>query len=134
MKDKYMMKGKYIFGGIIISIFFVIMAFLLSQSSIAYENDFNKLKNSTKTIRATGAWDKSGGVEIDKENNKVTFWIVDNNNVRIKVVYNGMLPNNFEAATSVVVTGKYRDDVFYATDILTKCPSKYETQYEENLK
>ena len=46
----------------------------------------------------------------------------------MRVVYEGTIPNNFESATSVVVTGKYQNGYFHAKDILTKCPSKYEEQ------
>ena len=53
---------------------------------------------------------------------------------RVKVVYPKGKPNNFEAATQVVVIGSYKDGVFYAEDMLVKCPSKYqgETQTARN--
>jgi hypothetical protein len=43
-------------------------------------------------------------------------------------------PNNFEAASQVVAIGSYKDGVFYAEDMLVKCPSKYqgETQTARN--
>ena len=44
----------------------------------------------------------------------------------MKVVFDGTIPNNFETATSVVVTGRYEDGYFHAKEILTKCPSKYQ--------
>lgn len=46
----------------------------------------------------------------------------------MRVVYKGTKPNNFEIATNVVVTGKFENGYFHATDVLTKCPSKYEGQ------
>jgi cytochrome c-type biogenesis protein CcmE len=44
------------------------------------------------------------------------------------VVLDGAAPNNFELATSVVAKGRYvaEGDYFHATEVLTKCPSKYE--------
>ncbi|MDW8051254.1 MAG: cytochrome c maturation protein CcmE [Armatimonadota bacterium] len=45
---------------------------------------------------------------------------------RVKVVYPKGKPNNFEAATQVVVIGSYKDGVFYAEEMLVKCPSKYQ--------
>ena len=54
--------------------------------------------------------------------------MVDNSGRQMKVVYKGSIPNNFESSTSIVVTGKYQNGVFQATDILTKCPSKYQEQ------
>ena len=54
--------------------------------------------------------------------------MTDEKGNEMKVVYEGTIPNNFETAKSVVVTGKYTDGYFHAKDILTKCPSKYENQ------
>jgi len=126
------MEKKYYLGGFVVVLFLGIMALLLSESSIAYENDFSKISKSEVTIRATGVWVKEKGYELDKVNNLFTFFIKDNKNIEIKVVYRGSIPNNFETATSVVVTGKYKDGIFNASTILTKCPSKYEERFEEN--
>ncbi len=125
------MKNKYIFGGFIIIIFLGIMVYLFTQTNIKYENDFTRIINSDKTIKATGAWVKEKNYQIDNERNLFTFYMEDNRGVEIKVIYNGAIPNNFESSTSVVVTGKYVNGVFQASEILTKCPSKYETQFEE---
>ena len=57
--------------------------------------------------------------------------MTDNSGQELKVVYKGAIPNNFESATSVVVTGKYHNGIFHASDILTKCPSKYEEEFTE---
>ncbi|MFA8342633.1 MAG: cytochrome c maturation protein CcmE [Rhodothermaceae bacterium] len=126
------MEKKYVLGGFVIVVFLGVMALLLSQSSIAYENDFSRIQKSDVTIRATGVWVKEKGYEMDKANNIFTFYIKDNKNVEVKVVYQGSIPNNFETATSVVVTGKYSNGIFNAATILTKCPSKYEERFEEN--
>ncbi|MFH0734816.1 MAG: cytochrome c maturation protein CcmE [bacterium] len=122
------MKNKYIFGGIIIAVFFTIMAYLFTQTDIKYENDFSKIVNSQHTIKATGAWVKSKNYSIDKINNEFSFYMIDSFGKELKVVYSGAIPNNFESCTSVVVTGKFKNGNFVASDILTKCPSKYETQ------
>ena len=50
----------------------------------------------------------------------------DDNEKSVKVILYGSKPNNFEIATSIVAKGRFRDNIFYANDILTKCPSKYE--------
>lgn len=125
------MKNKYIIGGFIIVVFIGIMVFKLTQTNIKYENDFAKIINSDKTIKATGAWVKEKNYFIDNEKNLFSFYMVDNLGVEIKVIYNGAIPNNFESSTSVVVTGKYVNGNFHASEILTKCPSKYETQFKQ---
>ncbi|KAB2845615.1 MAG: cytochrome c maturation protein CcmE [Melioribacteraceae bacterium] len=126
------MKNKYMFGGFIIVVFLGIMIYLFTQTNVTYEENFTNIKTSSKTIKATGAWVKEKNYEIDRERNLFSFYMEDYNGTEIRVVYKGAIPNNFESATSVVVTGKYNSEngYFMASDILTKCPSKYEEQFD----
>ena len=102
------MKNKYIFGGIIIVVFLGLMGYLFTQSNIQYEEDFNKVKEQGKTVKATGQWVKEKSYEINKENRTFSFYMADANGVEMKVVYEGTIPNNFESAISVVVTANIR--------------------------
>jgi len=120
------MKNKYIFGGIIIAVFLVLMGYLFTQSNIEYVDDFNKVMSSEKTVKATGSWVKEKSYKIDNQNKTFSFIMTDDKGQQMKVICEGTIPNNFESATSVVVTGKYENGYFRAKDILTKCPSKYE--------
>jgi len=122
------MKNKYVFGGFIIVIFLGLMAYLFTQSNIQYQDDFVQVMGTNKTVKATGSWVKERKYQIDNVNKTFTFFLVDDKGNEMKVVYDGTIPNNFESAVSVVVTGKYIDGYFHARDILTKCPSKYENQ------
>lgn len=122
------MKNKYVFGGIIIAVFLVLMGYLFTQSNIEYVDDFNKVMSSEKTVKATGSWVKEKNYQIDNQNKTFSFFMIDESGNQMKVIYEGTIPNNFESATSVVVTGKYQNGYFHAKDILTKCPSKYEEQ------
>lgn len=122
------MKNKYIVGGFIIVLFLGIMGYLFTQSNIKYENNLAVVKSTHKTVKATGSWVKEKKYTYDSENNLFQFYMKDDNGEEMMVVYRGAMPNNFESATSVVVTGSYQDNYFYAKDILTKCPSKYQEQ------
>ncbi|RPI65671.1 MAG: cytochrome c maturation protein CcmE [Ignavibacteriales bacterium] len=122
------MKSKYIFGGVIVTVFLGLMIYLFTQSNVQYVNDFAKVMEKEKTVKATGSWVKEKNYQIDNQNRLFTFFMKDASGKEMKVVYEGTIPNNFETATSVVVTGQYRDGYFHAKDILTKCPSKYEDQ------
>lgn len=122
------MKNKYLFGGGIIAVFFIVMIYLFTQTSIQYENDYAKIISSGKTVKAAGVWAKDKSFELDKTNKTFSFFLKDKNGKLMKVLYNGIKPNNFESSTSIVVTGKYYGGVFHAKDILTKCPSKYQEQ------
>ncbi|GBD90106.1 cytochrome c-type biogenesis protein CcmE [bacterium BMS3Abin04] len=126
------MKNKYIIGGVIIVIFFGLMGYLFTQTNISYENNFSQVMNTSKTIKATGSMVKSQNYQYDKKNRILKFWLKDDEGVVMKVVYKGSIPNNFESASTLVVTGKYVNGYFHASDILTKCPSKYQEQYKES--
>ncbi len=122
------MKNKYIFGGFIIVLFLGIMGYLFTQSNVKYEDNIAAVKSTDKTVKATGSWVKEKSYEMNREQNTFSFYMCDQNGNEMKVVYEGAMPNNFETATSVVVTGSYRNGYFHAKDILTKCPSKYQDQ------
>ncbi|MCH8169787.1 MAG: cytochrome c maturation protein CcmE [Bacteroidetes bacterium] len=122
------MKNKYLFGGIIIVVFIGLMGYLVTQSSIKYENNINKIKTENKTVKATGQWVREKDYIYNLKNRMFTFYMKDEQGNQMKVVYNGAIPNNFKSAQSLVVSGKYQNGYFKANSILTKCPSKYEGQ------
>lgn len=99
------MKNKYIFGGFIIVLFLGIMAYLFTQSNIKYESNFANVKGSDKTVKATGSWVKEKNYDMNREQNTFSFFMKDETGNEMKVIYEGAMPNNFESATSVVVTG-----------------------------
>jgi cytochrome c-type biogenesis protein CcmE len=122
------MRSKYIFGGVIVTVFLGLMIYLFTQSNIQYENDFKNVMSKDKTVKATGHWIKEKSYQINKEDRLFSFYMADEKGTQMKVVYEGTIPNNFESAQSIVVTGKYSDGYFHAKEILTKCPSKYQEQ------
>lgn len=123
------MNNKYLFGVFVIVVFFGIMIYLFTQTNISYQDDFSKVSESTKTVKAIGSWVREKNYDIDNNKKLFSFYMEDPNGNELKVIYKGTIPNNFESATSVVVTGKYQNGYFVASDILTKCPSKYEGEY-----
>ncbi len=50
---------------------------------------------------------------------------LDQEGISQKVVYSDAKPQDFEKSEQLVVTGKSEGEVFYAEQILMKCPSKY---------
>jgi len=57
----------------------------------------------------------------------VQFTIMDEEGQTLPVVYHGPLPQNLGEATKVVAVGGVKGTTFEASDIITKCPSKYES-------
>ncbi len=53
--------------------------------------------------------------------------VIDPNRERMKIVYNGPMPDLLRNEAQAIMTGKLGDDgVFYADELLLKCPTKYE--------
>ncbi|MBV6479964.1 MAG: Cytochrome c-type biogenesis protein CcmE [Ignavibacteria bacterium] len=110
---------------------FLIAGFLtFSENQIEYSN-FDKATIDKKTCQVKGIWIKDKESKFESETNEFIFYMKDENNKEMKVVLTGARPNNFEMAESVVAKGKVKDGVFYAKEVLTKCPSKYEGKGEE---
>ena len=61
-----------------------------------------------------------------KENaNLFTFYMVDNKGLESKVVLHKNKPQDFERSEQIVLIGKMKGNEFHASEILMKCPSKY---------
>lgn len=119
------MKTRYIVGGAIVVVFLIIGSLSFLNSSVEYAT-LGKAKESGKKVQVTGKWVKDMDTYYDTEANTFTFFIEDEEKHVAKVVLKGPKPNNFDIATSVVVKGKYEEGHFLASEVLTKCPSKYE--------
>jgi cytochrome c-type biogenesis protein CcmE len=119
------MKSRYIIGGIIVVVFLTIGGYSFINSSVEYAT-LSKAEESGKKVQVTGTWVKERMTHYDAKSNKFTFHMKDDDGKIAKVVLNGAKPNNFDIATSVVAKGKYDNGEFLASDVLTKCPSKYE--------
>ena len=75
--------------------------------------------------------DSSGKIiGIDEGSDKVSFSFVmiDDKGKEQKVMYNQPMPADFVRSEKVVVVGSYDDEIFKASKILLKCPSKYQEE------
>lgn len=125
-------KIKIIIGSVIIAVFIVVGFISFMGSKIEYAN-FKEAKEKMKTVEVRGVWQKDKETKYDAATNMFTFYMKDENNTEMKVMLNDAKPNNFETAGElmIVAKGKVKDDVFYADNVLTKCPSKYEGTGEQ---
>jgi len=88
--------------------------------------DFQHAADTHKKSQVKGTWVKEKDAKFDATTNQFVFYMVDEKNKEMKVVLDGAEPNNFKMAESVVAKGKIKDGYFHASEVLTKCPSKYE--------
>jgi cytochrome c-type biogenesis protein CcmE len=119
------MNFKVVVGGLIIAFGLVLGVVNFFDSNVEY-GDFAQAKKTQKKIQVKGEWVKDRESSFDAEKIRYTFFLKDDSGEILKVVLDGAKPNNFDLATSVVIKGKYVDNYFHATEVLTKCPSKYE--------
>ena len=123
------MKPKIIAGVVVIAAGIVLSAVNFVESNVEY-GDFATAEKQGKKIQVKGEWDQTHESSFDAEKVEFTFYLKDDNGRVERVVLDGAKPNNFELATSVVAKGTYQGDHFHATEVLTKCPSKYEGDAE----
>lgn len=124
------MKAKYIIGSIIIIIFILWGASAFLKTTVRYVS-IAEARKAHRTVQVLGNID-FGDVHFDAEKRRLVFTIYDAANPdparadRLKIIYHGVVPGNFEQATQVVVRGKPGADGFEAEQLLVKCPSKYQ--------
>jgi cytochrome c-type biogenesis protein CcmE len=119
------MKAKIIVGGSIVLVGLVLGIVNFFDSNVDY-GDFAAARKLQKKIQVKGEWVKDRESSFDIEKIQFTFFMKDDSGEIVRVILDGAKPNNFDLANSVVVKGRYTGDYFHATEVLTKCPSKYE--------
>ncbi|HTP81286.1 MAG TPA: cytochrome c maturation protein CcmE [Bacteroidota bacterium] len=123
------MRPKVIVGIVVIVAGFILASVNFVRSNVEY-GDFAGAEKTGKLIQVKGAWLKEKESRFDADHAQFIFYMVDDNGRQMRIVLDGAKPNNFELATSIVARGKMEQGYFHATDVLTKCPSKYEGDAE----
>lgn len=125
------MRAKYIIGGIIIVAFVAWGASSFMQTTVQYV-PFETAEKTTRTVQVMGKIDFDA-VQYDEQLKRLEFAIYDPKAdkaagaSRLDCVYYGVVPGNFDQATSVVLKGKPDSSgMFVADQMLVKCPSKYQ--------
>jgi cytochrome c-type biogenesis protein CcmE len=113
----------------------ILIGFIISiASDYSHYESFKTLgENSTKEYQVVGFLVKDKEVvynpEIDA--NRLEFYMRDNDGEVRKVIFLGTKPQDFERSEQIVLTGKMKDNVFFASSLLMKCPSKYKNNEME---
>ena len=114
-----------------IAIVAVAIGILISASAdvTTYAN-FDQAKVVADQVKLVGQLVKDQPVDYDPEKNAslMSFYLRDESGSVRKVVLHKGKPQDFERSEQIVLTGKMSGDVFEASDMLLKCPSKYQDQ------
>ena len=126
------MNLKTLIGAVIIIVFVIFGSLSFFESNLEYTDVDGAIK-SQKKVQLKGMWNRDKESKFDPEKTQFSFFLVDDSGRECQVVLDGAAPNNFEVATSVVAKGRFVENgqYFHATEVLTKCPSKYEAQSSE---
>ena len=114
------------------------MAFLMisgfNNETMVYYSTVKELKakgpgGSEQGYRVSGIA-VTGSLQRIPQKNQVQFDIEEEGET-LHIVYNGILPDTFREGSEVLAEGKYGSDGnFYATNVFTKCASKYNAAEE----
>ena len=114
-----------------IAIVAVAIGILITASSdvTTYAN-FDQAAKTGEKVKLVGQLVKDQAVEYnpEKDPNYLAFQLRDDAGQVRKVVLRAGKPQDFERSESIVLTGEMNGDIFEASDMLLKCPSKYKDQ------
>ncbi len=155
-------RAKFIVGGLLIVAAVVYLIISSTQASAQYFLTVEELHSKGESVlgrdlRVSGAV-IGDTIQYDPEKLSLTFDIahvpgdnkeieaqgglaavlhaavVDPNREKVQVVYNGVKPDLLRNEAQAIMTGRFSEDgVFYADELLLKCPTKYEDAVPEQI-
>jgi len=146
--------NKILISGSILLIAIVLLVVTSLKGNAQYYLTVNELvsksTNRTENIRVSGVV-LGDSIEYDAQNSSLSFTVanipgdnkeieklgglelvlhqasVDKNAAQMKVIYTGERPDMLKNEAQAIMTGSLGDDgIFYADELLLKCPSRYE--------
>jgi len=89
------------------------------------------VNNEISTRTKLGGIVKEGSIEISKSNQLDCFFVLKEGSAELAVNYSKTRPDLFKDGAEVIVTGEYRNGIFVADELQTKCASRYEGDLRE---
>ena len=126
------MKKTHILGIVIIAIAIAAILSTLADSS-TYASFSVAEAEPSKTFHVVGKLNKEKPQEYNQQVDAdlFSFFLVDNEGKEKQVQLHKAKPQDFEKSEQIVVIGKMNEGNFVASDILMKCPSKYNNSSED---
>ena len=151
---------KFILGGLMIVAAVIYLIVSSTQTSAQYFMTIEELVNQGDTVldrdlRVSGAV-IGDSIDYDAQNLMLKFTVAhvpgdnadledegglakalhqavnDPNRARIEVIHEGVMPDLLQNEAQAIMTGRLGEDgVFYADELLLKCPTKYEEAVPE---
>jgi len=110
-----------------VAAFFGVTSFKKSMTPYV---SFVEAKRADGMVQVNGVLaDKNYVLKQDEQ--YLEFKLKDSRGEVMDVEYRGVVPGNFDQATSIVAIGRYTHSRFEADQLLVKCPSKYQAEAEK---
>ena len=126
------MKKSYIIALALIAVAVAAILSTVSDSS-TYASFATAASHPKKDFHVVGKFDKTKPQEYNPtvNANLFSFYMIDNEGKECKVHLNKTKPQDFERSEQIVIIGKMKGEEFHASDVLMKCPSKYNNPKED---
>ena len=118
----------------------IVALVMVAVATVIGVNSFNKTvtpyisfaeaRRSTGLVQVNGVLADKRYV-LNQEQQFLSFRLRDGKGEVLDVEYHGVIPGNFDQATSIVAIGRYQAGKFTAEQLLVKCPSKYQAEAEK---
>src|SRR6056297_1564770 len=111
----------------IILILGALSVIIFTSSDVSSYGTFGQAELTGERMKVVGQLSKDKDMIYDpvEDPNQFTFYMKDNEGREEKVVLLQAKPQDFELSEQLVLTGNMQEDTFIASDMLMKCPSKY---------
>lgn len=109
----------------------VVVGVATMTSSSRYETASYAREHPGEFVYVVGELDRTVPIRFDPANpNYTEFTMIDEEGNKLRVIYYGAKPRDFEFSEQVVVAGRWdaSQGAFIARKVLLKCPSKYVEQ------
>ena len=126
------MKKSHIIAIIIIAIAIGAILSTLADSS-TYASFSSASEHPSRVFHVVGKLNKEKPQNYDPRTDAdlFSFYMTDNEGKEKQVILHKARPQDFDKSEQIVVIGKMEDNQFVASDILMKCPSKYNNPRED---
>ena len=127
------MKRTHIIALVFVAVLVASLTVMLGKGFSRYESFDSSYAKKGKEFTVVGYLNKEKGIEYKPEinPNQFSMYVIDEQKVERQVVVNKAKPRDIEKSEKIVVTGKMNGDTFVATEILLKCPSKYNNREQQ---
>jgi cytochrome c-type biogenesis protein CcmE len=124
-------RKRYLVGGVFLLLAVGYLLFLGFGDSISYYVTVSEFSTRSEefydtNVRIAGKIDNP--IDWNAEELELKFTITEGGE-NLSVIYHGAQPAGFKADSNILVEGKYHaDGIFRASQLIMKCPSKYEPE------